>query len=120
MLKDLKKQLCGDIGLVVLSGLGNRRTHPDLDGPEDAQHRPQCIPLSIPRVRSCGRGRQRETRGAGGLNGGAKRLWRSSWERGTRERVARGRVRLLAGRADNPRGTPQVDAQRLLELEILG
>jgi hypothetical protein len=28
MLKDVKRSLCGDIGLVLLSGLGSRRTHP--------------------------------------------------------------------------------------------
>ena len=28
MLKNLKRLFCGDIGLVVLSGLGSRRTHP--------------------------------------------------------------------------------------------
>ena len=28
MLKSLKRSFCGDIGLVVLSGLGSRRNHP--------------------------------------------------------------------------------------------
>ena len=42
-----------------------------------------------------GDGARRET--SGGLSGGAKRLRRSRWERGTRERVARGGVRPGAG-----------------------
>ena len=28
MLKGLNRSLCGDVGLVILSGLGSRRTHP--------------------------------------------------------------------------------------------
>jgi hypothetical protein len=40
-----KKQLCGDIGLVVLSGLGSRQTHPDgVEGTSMARRAP--FPLS--------------------------------------------------------------------------
>jgi hypothetical protein len=45
MLKVLKRSLCGSIGLVVLSGLGSRRTHPDdVEGASMARRAP--FPLS--------------------------------------------------------------------------
>uniref|UniRef100_A0A7S0MI34 Secreted protein n=1 Tax=Cryptomonas curvata TaxID=233186 RepID=A0A7S0MI34_9CRYP len=41
MLKGLEQSLCGDIGLVVLSGLGSRRTHPDgVEGASMARRAP--------------------------------------------------------------------------------
>ncbi len=46
--KGLNGSLCGDIGLVVLPGLGSRRIHPDHDGVEGAtMARRVPFPLSI-------------------------------------------------------------------------
>jgi hypothetical protein len=54
MLKGLQRALCGDIRLVVLSGLGSRRTHPvgvdcggRQDGAEDVISTKQYIPVYI-------------------------------------------------------------------------
>jgi hypothetical protein len=47
MLKDLKRSLCGDIGLVVLSGLGTRRTLPDGVGGALMARRPQFSPSTV-------------------------------------------------------------------------
>ncbi len=60
---------------------------------------------------------------SGGLSGGAKRLRRSRWERGTRERVARGGVRPGAGAGGHTtkiRWMLSVVAQRLTSEGCLG
>ncbi len=48
MSKDLKRSLCGDIGLVVFSCLGSHRTHPDgVEGASMARRAPFSL-SSIP------------------------------------------------------------------------